>query len=273
MLFVQGIKLLISALCGVSVLAIYELADKLLQLSRAISGALIDPLMPAFAHLHAGQDTERWKSLFVHSSKLIALFGMAALVGLSVFADRLIVVWTGHAYPLAAWTIRVMAGGHFLWVMTGAGTSVLRGKGTLKLEMSNAILRTVLAAILVVPGYFWGGYEGLVVAITVSRVVSSIWFLVSFSSTERFGFGGYMRDILARSCAIGTAAVVAGFGIRSLPMGWIPPWDDRWRATLEVCTLGVAFVVLAGTALWFGLFSSEDRTYLTRRLLSKKAVA
>jgi len=266
MLFVQGVKLLISALCGVSVLGVYELADKLLSLSRSISGALIDPLMPAFANLHAGKDTEKWRTLFVHSSKLIALFGMSALVGLFVYADRVIMVWTGQAFPLAAWTIRVMALGHFVWVMTGAGTSVLRGQGTLRLEMSNAVLRTILAFGLIPAGYWLAGYEGLIVAVLVSRVTSSIWFLIAFSRKEGFGFGGALRGILARACLIGVAAGAAGFVLRTLPTGWIPAWSERWRAVAEVASIGAAFVLASAAALWFGLFSKSERQYLIQRV-------
>lgn len=267
MLFTQGIKLIISILWSPALVGVYELAEKLLSLSRALSGALIDPLMPAFSNLHAGKDQEKAHSLFVHSSKLVAMTGMAALAGLFVYADRIILAWTGQPEPLAAWTIRVMAFGHFVWVMTGPGSSVLRGKGSLRLELSNSILRTALAAILIVPAYFWGGYKGLVIAVVVSRVVSSIWFLVRFAEQNDHGFAWYFRDILGRATVIGVAVCLVGMCVRTIPTGWVPGSSERWRAAIEVVMLGSPFGVLAAAMLWYAIFTRTERQYLLQRLL------
>lgn len=269
-LFVQGVKVVISNRCGIAMVGVYELAEKLLSLSRALSGALIDPLMPAFANLQAGADRERAHSLFVHSSKLVALTGMAALAGLFVYAEPIIVAWTGVAEPTAAWTIRVMAFSHFIWVMTGPGSSVLRGKGILRLELTNAVLRTVLAAILIVPGVMTRRYEWIVLAIVVSRIAASLWFLVKFTQQQEHGFGWYFRDILGRATLIGIVVCLIGLAARSFPPGWIPVVAERWRAAIEVASLGSLFGFLVAGLLWYSLFTRVERQYLMQRLLPRR---
>lgn len=270
MLFVQGVKILISNRVGIGMVAIYELAEKLLSLSRALSGALIDPLMPAFSNLQAGADHERAHSLFVHSSKLVAMTGMAALAGLFVFADPVIVAWTGRSEPLAGWTIRVMAFSHFVWVMTGPGSSVLRGRGSLGLELSNAVLRTVLAGVLIIPGVVAQRYDWIVLAIVASRIVSSMWFLVRFTQQGEHGFGWYFRDILGRALGIGVLACIGGWAVAAIPTGWIPASSERWRAAIQVVSLGSPFGLLAGTLLWYVLFTRVEREYLAQRLLPRR---
>lgn len=270
MLFVQGVKVVISNRCGIGMVATYELAEKLLSLSRALSGALIDPLMPAFSNLHAGADRERAHALFVHSSKLVAMTGMAALVGLFVFADPIIVAWTGRSEPLAGWTIRVMAFSHFVWVMTGPGSAVLRGKGSLKLELSNALLRTLFIAVLIIPGVMARRYDWIVLAIVVSRIASSAWFLVRFTQQSEHGFWWYFRDIVGRAMGIGILVGLIGFGVAAIPIGWIPASSERWRAAAQVVTLGSPFGLLTGALLWFALFTKPEREYLAQRLLPRR---
>lgn len=269
-LFVQGVKLVIANRCNLSMVADYEIAEKLLSLSRALSGALIDPLMPAFANLQAGNDREKARSLFVHSSKLVAMTGMAALAGLFVFADPVIVAWTGRAEPVAAWTIRVMAFGHFVWVMTGPGSSVLRGSGSLRLELTNALLRTVLAGVLIIPGVIAGRYDWIVLAIVVSRVVSSLWFLVRFTQQSEHGFGWYFKDILGRATLVGVGACLVGSGARWFPTTWIPVTTERWRAAIEVVSLGSPFGFVLAVVLWYALFTRLERQYLLQRLLPRR---
>jgi O-antigen/teichoic acid export membrane protein len=269
-LFVQGTKVVISNRCGISLVGIYELAEKLLSLSRALSGALIDPLMPAFANLHAGADRERSRLLFVHSSKLVAMTGMAALAGLFVFADPVILAWTGRSEPVAAWTIRVMAFGHFVWVMTGPGSSVLRGSGSLRLELTNALLRTLLIIVLILPGVLSQRYDLIVLAVVASRIVSSVWFLVRFTRQSEQGFGWYFGGILGRATLIGVAACLVGLAARWIPTGWIPVTTERWRAGIEVVSVGSSFGLLSMALLWYALFTRVERQYLLRRLLPRR---
>ena len=147
LIMTQGIKMLISGLLGVSTLAIYEIAYKLLSLGGAVAGAVIAPLMPAFAKLHAGEDHRRFRSLYERGSKLVAAACMPCFAFLAIFADRLILLWTAEEYPVAAWTVRWMAVSFFAVLLTGVGTASLRGRGTVRLEFWFGLINVGLLAV------------------------------------------------------------------------------------------------------------------------------
>lgn len=262
----RTLKLLISALCGVSSLAVFELADKLLRLGKIASSALITPLMPAFANLHAREDHRKRRELFVYSSKLVAVTAVTSLGGLFALADQLVIMWTGNAYPTAAWTIRVLAGGQLVWIMTAIGTSSLRGLGTLRLEMTYSVIRAIILAVAFYPAYLLGGYQGMIVAILVARAASSIWFLARYSQIEGQGFGHYLREILLRSVVIGAATTLLACSAVPLVQPWIPAWSARGQACLEVAVVGLIFLAITFVILWFGSFSASERQYLVTRL-------
>ncbi len=268
MVLSDGLKMVISALCGVVVLANFELAEKLLTLAKSFSSALIAPLLPAFAHLHAGQDSVKKDRLYLSSSKLVAMLAAAALGATVVFAEPLLMAWTGRPCPEAAWTIRVMAFGYFLWIMTGVGTASLRGKGTVRLEMTNAVIRTILAAAAIVPFYLWWGFSGIVGGVLLSRVVASLWFLAAFSRREGAGFLLYVRDILSQTLLIGGLGAAVGMLLEPSIAAWLPSWSARWRAAFEVFLWGSAFGGVLLLALWYGVLSRPERGYLISKFLS-----
>ncbi len=267
----RGIKLLITFFCGISSLAMFDLAEKLLRLGKLSSGALITPLMPAFARLHAGNDEKKKRELYLYGSKLVALTAAVSLGGLAALADQLIVMWTGKEYPLAAWTIRMLAGGQFVWILTALGTSSLRGKGTLRMEMTYSIIRATILAVAIYPAYLYAQYAGIVLAVFVSRLAGSLWFLMTYSRQEGAGFLDYCRSIMFRTVLIGVAATYTTTALLPAVYQWIPIWSERWRAGFVVALAGGLYAGVTVALIWFGNFSSPERQYLMCRILPKQA--
>ena len=68
-------------------IAVYELADKLVELGKTASEAVIAPLMPAFASLRAGGEALRERMLFLQGSKADVLLGGTSFAFLALFAE------------------------------------------------------------------------------------------------------------------------------------------------------------------------------------------
>lgn len=264
----DGLKLLIGRLCSVPVVAQYDLAEKLLSLAKSLSSSIIAPLMPAFANLHAGQDHEKRFSLYMSGSKIVALTAMASLTALVVFAEPVLIMWTGRECPEAAWTIRLMALGQFLWLMTGVGTASLRGSGTVRLEITNAILRTIIAVAAMFPLYDFLGYPGIVLSVLLSRSLSALWFLNAFARFERLDFRSYSKGILLTSLLVGGAGVVLGLVMLPVAEAWSPDMAPRWRALFQVLVWGTSFGGFLSAVLWCTLFSRTERGYLLAKIQS-----
>jgi len=265
----QGMRMLLSYLTGISSLAIYEIADKLVGLGRTVSSSIIAPLMPAFANLHAGQEHERWENLFIQVSKLVAATAGVSLGFLFVFADRLVMMWTGQDYPLAGWTIRITVCCNYLSLLTGLGTASLRGKGTLRLEITYVIVSTAIIFVLCIPAILYGGYHAIVVAFTVGQVIGSMWFLKAFANSEGLSFRAFCRDTLFRVSLISTAAATVAYIFSPAVMVSIPGWPARWNAVLDV-SIGIpVFTVITGLLLLFGVFSRLERQNMVRYMSAK----
>ncbi len=264
----DGLKILLGVLCSVPLVAQYDLAEKLLSLAKSLSSSLIAPLMPAFANLHAGDEHEKRTQLFRNSSKLVALTAMATLTVLVVFADAVLMMWTGKECPEAAWTIRVLAFGQFLWLMTGVGTASLRGRGLAGLEISNALIRTLIAGVTIYPLYKWIGFNGIVLSVFASRAFSSLWFLKSFARQEMLDFSSYVKRELLCPMAIGGFGIVVGYALLPRISGLAPAWPPRWQALFLVSVWGTCLGILTSVALWYGLFSQVERSYLSSKLHS-----
>lgn len=255
----QGTKILISGLLGVAVLALYELAFKLLSLGSAVGGAMVAPLMPAFANLHARDDRRAYRSFFTLSSKAVVAVSLPCFAFIAIFAERLILLWTGQEFPLAAWTTRCLAFGFFAVMLTGVGTASLRGQGTIRLEMRFALINTSLLALLFAPGYVLWGFQGVVGAILVSIVVGSAWFVAAYARRELLDLRSYIRATVLRPIVIlGLPILAVATLVHAVPFT-LSLTSPRWNALAELTLWGVLFSVLVGCCGWFFLLSSSDR--------------
>lgn len=264
----QGTKMLLSGVCGVSMLALFELADKLVGLGRTISTSIIAPLMPAFASLHAGHERGRSDELYVQVSRLVALTAAGSLGFLFAFADRLIILWTGQDYPLAAWTIRIMVPAEFLILMTGAGTASLRGQGVLYLEFYYTLACSLLIGLLLVPAALWGGYFWIVLMMVTGQVVGALGFLAAFSRREHIRFAGFARRFLVRPFVLGTAVTLLALELRPAVDRFMPIWPIRWASVLEVAMWVPVYAAAAGGLFWYAMFSASERQRMVVRLFA-----
>ncbi len=265
----HGINVLISGMCGITMLAMYDLANKLLRLGMTFSGAIRAPLMPAFANLHASESKNKRETLYLVSSKLVAFVAIVCFSGLVVFADLLIVVWTGKEFPDAAWTMRVMAIGNYLVLMTGVNTANLRSRGMVKLELIYSLICIILTSCLIFPANMYFGYQGVVTAITASLIVGSLWYLATYARQEGEAFPKHLGKILFSATLIGLFLSMIGLYYRELADNFMPDWSQRWVALFEASLFGFALAIVVGFILWYSLFSQKERWYLSRRLLGK----
>jgi O-antigen/teichoic acid export membrane protein len=264
----NGLKAVMSGLFGTSMLAAYELADKLFNLARVLSAAGFTPLMPAFANLHQAEDPGKWRSLYTIGSKAVAVVAVISLSTLVVFADQAILVWTGEEYDLVAWIIRAMFVAHFMNILTGVGTSSLRAQGSMRLEILFRINAIVLTVITAVPGTLLGGFKGFIMAFAFSFFTASAWFVIAQSRQLGPDFVRELRRLVIRSSAVGGSLILGGLLLRPLLDQLGPAWPPRWHAVFEVAVWGPLFSAIGLLALLRAIFSTEERRYLLQKIWS-----
>lgn len=260
----QGVKFLIAKLVGVEAVAVYDLADKLINLGKTASEAVIAPLMPAFASLQAGGERLREKVLFLKGSKADALMGGASFTFLALFAPSILLLWTGapgEQIEAAAWTLRVLAVGEASLLLTSVVSSSLRAQGRVRLEFTWAMLTTGIIVVLLLPLAPVWGYAGMIVARLLGQLCGTVWYLRAYFRFAELGFGEYLRGTrIPRLVAI---LAVLGGGLwlahRLLPPLVPPGLSPRAGAAVEVLVWGVPYVALLGVAVWRLYLQADDR--------------
>ena len=270
-LWQQGTRFILSALCGIEAVGIFEIATKILGLGRMAAGAVIVPMMPAFANLHSDKADQRWQTLYTSGSRILAAVCVASFGFIAIFADAAIVVWTGQAYPLAAWTVRVLTLTYYLHMLTGVGAASLRGQGTVRLEICSVLIGGASVLCTIMPGYWLGGFRGIVFAYA-SYLTGRIWLLVAFARQQSISVSGYFYRVVIRPVLVGLPVITAVLAMRLAGFQVTLP-GDRIHTAIELSLWGVAFSSVIGVLMWFMALSRQERHTVSRLFPSVRQVA
>ena len=260
----QGIKLFLSWLMGVQWLGIYELADKLVQLGKTASEAVIAPLMPAFASLRAGGEALRERMLFLKGSKADVVLGGMSFAFLGLFAPSILLLWTGEPQPWATWALQVLAGGEAVMLLTSIVSSSLRARGQVGLEFRWAVLNFTLSLVLLAVLVPTMEFEGLIYARVIARLFSTTWYLHAFFKVSQITWGEYLRETrlpVLLLLLLGVGATIL-FARVLLPWPEIPGLSPRWTAVLDVVVWSIPYLLLLGTGVWRICLVADERTAL-----------
>lgn len=260
----QGMKLMLSWLMGVQWLGVYELADKLVELGKTASDAVIAPLMPAFASLRAGGEALRERMLFLKGSKADVLLGGMSFTFLALFSPSILLLWTGQEQPWASWALQVLAVGETVMLLTSIVSSSLRARGQVGLEFRWAVLNLVLSVMLLVALVPLWAFEGLIYARVTARLISTTWYLHRYFRVSRISWGEYLREtriprLVLLLLAVG-AVMLAARAV--LPVTAIPGVSARWAAVIDVAVWSVPYLGLVGCGAWTLCLSAEERGQL-----------
>lgn len=271
----EGVKVLMAVVLGTAWVGIYELAKKLIQLCRSVSGSLLGPLMPAFASLHAGRDQQASQALFIQGSKLISIVATFSLIFLVLTADRLLLLWTGEQVPEAAWTARMLAPATFFVLLTGVATARLRGQGEVMLEIYYALLGSLMIVLAIFPLYHFFAYSGIVYALLISNVISSLAFLLVFFHYAKLPLVDYFKEVVIKVAGYGIVASFPVLALRYSFYGSVAPetWSLRWWVLLEMAVYGAVYLVAFGWLVWGLVLDTDERAKLKSLLVRKRVVS
>jgi O-antigen/teichoic acid export membrane protein len=218
-------------------------------------------MMPAFASMLAGGYQARLRPLLRLSTRILGVAALMPLAFLTVFAEDVLQLWVGRAFPLAAWTLRVLLIGVFVQQMTGVASSILRARGVLRYELQAQLLSVLLLGIAIVPAGILAGYQGMVVTIMLSQVIGYGWFLMRFNRLEGFSLRSLAWDGLALPALTvlslaGLTAVVAEIHFPD------PTGLDRWRLAGWLALYGSLFAAAVALLGWRLALNREQRSRL-----------
>ncbi len=259
----EGIRFLLSVLVDPSATALYDLADKLVNLGRALSGAVLAPLLAAFADLQAGVDVAAERNLFVHASKAVAIVSAATFAYLSMFASSALLAWTGTPVLLAAHALQVLAPFEIVTQQTGVVSANLRARGMVRMELTYALIGAATLVVVLLIGARTEPFESVVWGRVISEVVGVAWYLRAFFRYSGMRPRNWWNDgrFSAVLVSVGLTAVgveVCRRIVPALPLHLTP----RWHGVVDVCLWSVPYALLVVTSTWKIALDASERVRL-----------
>ncbi len=253
-------RLIMPFFLGPSSLTYYSIPGNIAMKVPGISNSLSAVLFPMASSLSGSGETERLKTLYVRSFRLITVLAAAVTVTTIAFSRQLLTYWISPDLAAKATTVMIiLAATNFVLALTGPLSSFLLGLGKLKfltiLSIAMAALNTILLVILMplfgINGAAWAYLLSLIPAIYM------------FYFTEKHYLkldqrAHYYRNIFAKNLLVSAIVlVVSYFGAAHLVHNFA-----------EVFIVGGCIGILYLVLYWlFGFFEPEDVESIKKTLL------
>jgi O-antigen/teichoic acid export membrane protein len=235
----QTDAIVIGSFLSVRSVGLYDIGNRIAQLTRTLPLTLLGPLLPATARMHAQRDDKRIARTLLQGNRLLALMSLGIAGFIVATAPLIMTVWLGRRYPDVA-TIAVLL--TLTWVvnnLTGVGTTVVAAIGRPAYESEYALIGMVLnIAATIVLGTLYGLY-GVIVGTVFGVVTSSIYFLWRVHRLLGLPLWQYLGSWLWRLCASTAIAAAVTLAVRTaLPDSIV---DDRANGGLALVLLALLY--------------------------------
>jgi len=184
----QTDKTIIGYFLNLSLVAAYEIDQKISLFSQMILGLALSALVPAVSELDASGKKESILKLYERGNKYIACFTFPVLVFLIAFTNLIINLWMGIGYEKSIFVARLLMCAVFINLLTGVGVMIVRGIGKPFYETSYALISLVFnifLGVILVKSY---GFSGVIIATPISVIIGSIYFIYQFHRLYSFSF-------------------------------------------------------------------------------------
>lgn len=216
----QTDKIILSYFLGLNFVTFYELGQKAASAVKMIPALLLSALVPAVSELEAVGGHEKLKDLYRRGSKYICLVVFPLLFITLISAPQLIKLWVGEGYGLSVLTFQILTIEYSLNVLTGMGTSIVRGIGKPEYEARYAVIVMVLQLILSITLVQVMGYRGILLSLLVSGIIGSLYFLITFHKFFEEKLGRFVKEVYLKSLSSSILAflvvLILSFYLRKL---------------------------------------------------------
>lgn len=200
-------KVLFARFVSLGAVTSYEFAFRLMSAAWALPSLLLPPLLPAMAHLDALAERERIARLYRRASRYVLALAFPLAGALILLAPRLFFVWLGPGHEDAVLAARVLAALMAVNILTGVGSTVVRGVGRPGLEAEYHVLAMVIHAVLsfvLIPRF---GFPGGLGALFASGAIGSLYFVWRLHRFLGESNGRFVIEVVAWPLAASVTAV------------------------------------------------------------------
>lgn len=241
-------RIIAAPLIGLSAVGLLDISDKLPQMASSIPFAFAGAFLPAASYLNggvAGTAEGRRRAvvkLYLKGARYMNL-SSAALAGLLATASGpILAVWMGKVYPGTAFLMSIFAIQQQIHLLTGPGTSILKGIGQPREELFYSVPNAILLAAAVPLSRLILGHwsvVGLGTAVVAATIVSAIGFIIHANRILDIPWRRYVHFVLMP----GTVPYLMALLVAA-PAWMLIPHLSRWRGVMLMA--GITIVYAAG---------------------------
>jgi O-antigen/teichoic acid export membrane protein len=244
-------------LVGLAGTGLLEIGKKLPSMAGSVPIAFTSSFTPAASYVHSGQESLSQQSdtvrrLYLRGARYMNL-AAAYFCGLLVaIPGPILDVWMGKHYAGAAYLVVIFSISTQVHLMTGPGTSILRGIGKVREEFHYAI-PNVLVLLLAIPisRLVLGRWTalGIATAVAASTLISAAYFLSHANRMLKVSFAEYWKMVVGPGLV--PYLVATPF---ILPAAYVAAHSGRWVAAGWIAAIGLvyslALLAIIDTLVW-----------------------
>jgi O-antigen/teichoic acid export membrane protein len=206
-------KAFLSKFGGLSMVAFYEMANRLIQQLRALIVSAYQVLIPIFAEYHE-KSPKRIPQAYSKSYELIYYLALPAFALLILWLPLISKLWVRHVESIFVLMGNMLAIGLFLNTLAVPAYFVSLGSGELRWNVIGHVTSAILNLLLgYIGGFVFGGY-GVVIGTTSALVIGSMLISIPFQLKNNIGMASY----LPQASRPLTYFLISGIIISQLPI-------------------------------------------------------
>lgn len=257
-------KLLGLCLVGASAAGLMDVARKWQNAYSTVPMAFFGALLPAASHVdaasHASQRMDNLRVLYLNSARFSNLC-TAAFVALTTFwSHAILLVWLGPELPMrqTLTTLFVVFSLALQFhMLTGPGTSLLRGMGRVYEEFSYTLPNVLLLGVtLPVAWWIQKGWTamGIGVAVSAATALSACVLLARVHHLLELPMRRFLYLVLAPGLVPFAVA-----GVLAWPVAWAAHTLGRWQGAAVLFAAGIVYLALTALILYRWVFTPPER--------------
>lgn len=273
-------RALAAPLAGLAATGLMDIGKKLPSMAGSVPLAFASSFTPAASYLHgglngSGEQQSAIRKLYLKGARYMNLSSAYFCAFLLAASGPMIEVWMGRHYEGAAYLVALFSIATQVHLLTGPGTSILKGIGQPKAEL-HYVIPNALALLVTVPlsHAILGEWTvaGIATATVAATLFSATWFLSYANRVLRVPTTEYMKFVVIPGLVPYLIAAPFAF-----PASYVVSNFDRWVAFAVLGAAGLVYSVLllvvvdrlileTGERYWFyDVLRAKMGRFLSRR--------
>jgi O-antigen/teichoic acid export membrane protein len=240
-------RVLAAPLVGLQATGLLEISEKLPNMAASLPLGFASSFIPAASYLHGGlsgtpEQKESIRKLYLKGARYMNIATAFICGFLALLPAPLLESWVGKHYEGAAYLMVIFSIASQVNLMTGPGTSILKGIGRPKEEFYYCIPNVIVLLLAVPLSYLILGQWttlGIGTAVAASTVIAAAYFVAHANRVLEVSAGTYFKSVLIPG--IIPYAVAALF---TWPAYYMTSHFNRWVSAGLVAGLGVIYSIL-----------------------------